>query len=140
MTTSVDTNVIVALWWTADPLNQAAARLLKTARKRGPLIVVAPVFAELMGDPQRTEAELDRFLGEAGIAVEWAFEDALWRDAGRAYQSYIQRRRSSSSSFPRRILADFLIGAHASRRGYALLTLDKRLYAAAFPKLHIISA
>ncbi|HZB89667.1 MAG TPA: type II toxin-antitoxin system VapC family toxin [Terracidiphilus sp.] len=139
MTTSIDTNIVVALWWTADPLNQAVAKMLHTARKRGPLVVSAPVYAELMGDPSRTEADLERFAQDAGITIEWNFEEELWRDAGRTYQSYIRRRRLAVESFPRRILTDFLIGAHALSRGYALLTLDKRLYAAAFPRLRIIS-
>ncbi len=140
MTVSIDTNVIVALWWNVDPLNHAAVHLLTTARKRGPLVVSAPVFAELLGDPKRSEANLDRFLEETGIVVEWPFEESLWRQAGLAYQSYVRRRRITAGSFPRRILADFLIGAHALTRGYTLLTLDKRLYSAAFPKLRLISA
>jgi predicted nucleic acid-binding protein len=36
---------------------------------------------------------------------------------------------------PRRILADFLIGAHAQKRGYRLLTLDEGFYPTAFPRL-----
>jgi predicted nucleic acid-binding protein len=35
----------------------------------------------------------------------------------------------------RRILPDFLIGAHAVVRGYRLLPLDERLYRSAFPAL-----
>ena len=139
MTTSIDTNVIVALWWNVDSLNHVAAHLLKTARNRGPLVISAPVFAELLGDPQRSEAKLSRFLEEVDIAIEWLFEEPLWREAGRAYQSYVRRRRLVSGAFPRRILTDFLIGAHAQSRGYTLLTLDKRLYSAAFPELQVIS-
>jgi predicted nucleic acid-binding protein len=37
----------------------------------------------------------------------------------------------------RRILADFLIGAYAAVHRYRLLTLDQRLYRAAFPKREI---
>jgi AbrB family looped-hinge helix DNA binding protein len=37
----------------------------------------------------------------------------------------------------RRILAEFLIGAHAHARGDRLLTLDERAYRAAFPALAI---
>jgi predicted nucleic acid-binding protein len=40
---------------------------------------------------------------------------------------------------PRRILTDFLIGAHALVRGFTLLTFDQRLYAAAFPELNILA-
>lgn len=140
MTTSIDSNVIVALWWRSDPLNQDAARVLEQAHRRGPLTIAAPVYAELMGDPARTEFDLNEFLGESRISVEWVMEEEIWREAGRAYRGYIQRRWSSSKSLPRRILSDFLIGAHASIRGYTLLTLDQRLYAAAFPTLSIASS
>jgi predicted nucleic acid-binding protein len=41
---------------------------------------------------------------------------------------------------PRRILADFLIGAHAVVSGYKLLTLDAGIYQTSFPKLKIATA
>jgi predicted nucleic acid-binding protein len=63
--------------------------------------------------------------------------EPVWRSAGRAFQSYAERLRKQRDSGTRRILADFLIGAHALTRGYRLLTLDERLYQAAFPKLTI---
>jgi hypothetical protein len=34
-------------------------------------VVSAPVFAELMADPGRTESFVSSFLEETGIAVEW---------------------------------------------------------------------
>jgi predicted nucleic acid-binding protein len=40
---------------------------------------------------------------------------------------------------PRRILADFLIGAHALVKGYTLLTLDEGMYRAAYPRLGIVT-
>lgn len=40
---------------------------------------------------------------------------------------------------PRRILADFLIGAHALHSGYRLLTLDDRFYRTAFPRLSLLT-
>lgn len=39
----------------------------------------------------------------------------------------------------RRILADFLIGAHALVKGYTLLTLDEGMYRAAYPRLGIVT-
>jgi predicted nucleic acid-binding protein len=139
MTSSIDTNSIVALWWQGDAFNQVASQILSKARKAGPLVLSAPVYAELMGDPARSEKELDEFLLETEIHIDWALEEEIWRAAGRAYKGYVQRRRASVGAIPR-MLTDFLIGAHAFVRGYALLTLDKRLYAAAFPKLRIVPA
>ena len=43
------------------------------------------------------------------------------------------------ASPPRRILADFLIGAHALDRGASLATMDEEHYRTAFPKLDLIT-
>jgi predicted nucleic acid-binding protein len=139
MTTALDTNVIVALWYEDDALNSTAQSAMDAALARGSLITAAPVFAELLASPGRTEAFVDYFLREAGIAVDWNIDEQVWRTAGRAYQKYAHGRRKQRDLGPRRILADFVIGAHALRRGYRLLTLDDRLYRAAFPRLSIVS-
>jgi predicted nucleic acid-binding protein len=135
MTTAIDTNVIIALWDADSTLNTTAEAALEAAFRRGNLVVAAPVFAELLAAPGRTESFVNRFLDETGIAVDWDLNEAVWRSAGRAFQAYAERRRKQRTAEARRILADFLIGAHAEVRGYRLLTLDERLYRAAFPKL-----
>ena len=139
MTTTIDTNVVIALW-DADPsLNLAAERALEAAFLRGNLVVAAPVFAELLAAPGRTESFINRFLDETGIAIDWDLDEPIWRCAGRAFQAYAERRRKQRVSEPRRILADFLIGAHAEAHNYRLLTLDERVYRVAFPMLAIES-
>jgi len=139
MTTAVDTNVIVALWDRDTKLNSAAQLALDAALGRGGLIIAAPVFAELMACPGRDEAFLDMFCREAGTAIDWNLDEAIWRTAGRAFQAYAARRRRHGESGPRRILADFVIGAHAVQKGFSLLTLDDRLYRSAFPSLKIVT-
>ncbi len=138
MTTAIDTNVIVALWDRDPALSLAAQSALDAALSHGGLVTGAPVFAELMAAPGRTETFLDTFFKETGIVVEWNLQEAVWRAAGQAFQKYAARRREKPASGPRRILADFLIGAHAAERGYRLLTLDDRLYRAAFPGLTLV--
>jgi len=137
MTTAIDTNVIVALWDADVAVSIAAEAALEAAFRRGNLVIAAPVFAELLAAPGRTEAFVNRFLDETGVAVDWELGEAVWRSAGRAFQSYVERRRKHRGLEARRILADFLVGAHSEVRGYRLLTLDERLYRAAFPKLTI---
>ncbi len=137
MTTAVDTNVVIALWDKDPALSLAAETALEKAFARGNLVVSAPVFAELIAAPGRTESFVSSFLEETGIAIDWDLGEAVWRSAGRAFQSYAERRRKQRDSGARRILADFLIGAHALIRGYRLLTLDERLYRTAFPGLTI---
>ena len=137
MTTAIDTNVVIALWDKDATLSRAAETALETAFARGNLVVAGPVFAELIAAPGRTEKFVSSFLDETGIGVDWDLGESVWRSAGRAFQSYAERRRKQHDSGARRILADFLIGAHAHIRSYRLLTLDERLYRAAFPTLTI---
>jgi predicted nucleic acid-binding protein len=138
MKAAVDTNVLVALWDKDDSLNTLALAAFERAQAFGGLVVPAPVYAELLALPGRTESFLDRFFTETGIYIDWRLDETVWRTAGRAFQSYVRRRSRQAGAGPRRILADFLIGAYACVRGYQLLTLDARLYRAAFPELHVI--
>jgi predicted nucleic acid-binding protein len=137
MTTALDTNVLIALWDRDSALSSAAESALDSALRVGDLILSAPVFSELMAAPGRDERFLDVFLLDTGIAVDWDLDQATWRSAGRAYQAYASERKKQREAGPRRILADFLIGAHALRRGFRLLTLDDHIYRRAFPGLSI---
>jgi predicted nucleic acid-binding protein len=139
MTTAVDTNVLVALWDTDDALNRHAQRALDEAQSRGALVISAPVFAELVAYPARNARFVDTFLNETGVAVEWNLDESVWRLSAEAFQKYASRRRKQREIGPRRILADFLIGAHAQRSGYRLLTMDQGIYQAAFPRLMLVS-
>lgn len=138
MNTAIDTNVIVALWDRDNTLNTIAQQVLEVALSRGQLVVAAPVFAELLACPGRDEPFLAAFFSDTGITVEWVLDEAIWRAAGLAFQAYAARRRKQHDSGPRRILADFLIGAHALQRKYHLLTLDDSVYRTAFPALKIV--
>ena len=137
MITAIDTNVIIALWNRDEALSSATQAALDAALAQGSLVICGPVFAELLAAPLRTEAFLNSFFADTGISIEWELTEEIWRAAGRSFQKYAARRRKHGDSGPRRILADFLIGAHASERGYRLLTLDERLYRAAFPRITI---
>jgi predicted nucleic acid-binding protein len=137
MTTAIDTNVVVALWNEDDALNRAAQAALQAAERRGRLVICGAVYAELLGAPGRDTAFVDKFCLETGIAVEWDLGESVWRLAGTAFQSYAARRRKQKGAEARRLLADFVIGAHALVSGYRLLTLDARMYQASFPRLVI---
>jgi predicted nucleic acid-binding protein len=140
MTTfSLDSNILVALWDDTDALNIPARKCLDRARSLGRMKISGPVHGELVGHPSRSVAEIDSFLSITGIETDWDFEEAVWRAAGIAFKGYVRRRLASTGSLPRRILTDFLVGAHASVRGYTLLTLDGRLYKAAFPGIRTVS-
>jgi hypothetical protein len=135
MTTAIDTNVLVALWDADVSLHGLAREALDEALGRGSLVISGTVYAELLGAPKRSEAFLDKFCEETGIGVEWELSEHIWKAAGRAFQSYATRRKKQQERAPRRILANFLIGAHALVNGYKLLTLDAGTYRVSFPKL-----
>ncbi len=139
MTTAIDTNILVALWDEDELRNPTVRPALDVALGRGSLVVAAPVFSELLAYPSRSEAFLDRFFRETGIFVDWNLTEAVWRTAGLAYQAYAVRRRKHRDPGPRRILADFLIGAHALRNDLPLLTLDDRVFRVAFPRLTVVA-
>jgi predicted nucleic acid-binding protein len=137
VTTAIDSNVIIALWDRDPGLSLSAQNALDAAFHRGTLVAAAPVFAELIAAPGRSETFVDSFFEETGIAVDWGLSEQVWRLAGRAFQAYAQRRRRQRDRGVRRILADFVIGGHALANGFRLLTLDEGLYRAAFPSLSI---
>lgn len=137
MTTAIDTNVIVALWDAEDTFHRVARAALDKAFNEGTLVISGAVYAELLAAPGRREAFVDGFCEETGIAVEWELGERVWRATGAAFQSYAARRRRQKGTEPRRILADFLIGAHALVNGYKLLTMDAGVYQASFPRLVI---
>ena len=139
MTTAIDTNIFVALWDEDEPRNPTVRPALDAALGRGSLVVAAPVFSELLAFPSRSEVFLDQFFRETGIFVDWNLSEAVWRTAGLAYQAYAVRRKKHRDPGPRRILADLLIGAHALRNGFPLLTLDDRVFLAAFPHLSVVN-
>lgn len=139
MATAIDTNILVALWDKEEQLSPVVQPALDAALGRGSLVIAAPVYAELLAFPSRNESFLDQFFSDTGIVVDWNLTESVWRAAGRAFQASAIRRRKLRESGPRRILADYLIGAHALQNGHSLLTLDERIYRAAFPRLPLVN-
>jgi predicted nucleic acid-binding protein len=137
MTTAIDTNVIVALLDKSLSDNGQIEEALETAATISVLVIAAPVYAELLAFRGRNEAVLDLFLANTDIQVDWDIDEPAWRLAGLAHQAFAQRRRKQKADIPRRLLTDFIIGAHALANNYSLLTLDQRHYRAAFPKLKL---
>jgi hypothetical protein len=70
MTTSVDTNVFVALWHPDNSLNTIAKSAMDNELVRGNLVISPPGLAELMASRKRRESFVDYFLNQAGIAVD----------------------------------------------------------------------
>jgi predicted nucleic acid-binding protein len=140
MTVAIDTNVISGLWSGLPALSTPARVSLQRAGQRDALVIAPVVYAELAAAPGRDLAAVDAFLRDAGIDVDWDLDREVWRLAALAYRGYAERRRRErGGAESRRILADFVIGAHAEQMADALLTFDRRIYRAAFPSLTIIT-
>jgi len=69
--------------------------------------------------------------------VDFQLGEPVWVDAGRRYWRYAGHRRKSGSG-PKRLLADFLIGAHALLQADRLMSLDPIRYKHYFPELKLV--
>ncbi|MEO8028736.1 MAG: PIN domain-containing protein [Bryobacteraceae bacterium] len=137
MRTAIDANVISAVW-SVEPLITEMIDLLDAVQAEGGLVICGPVYAELLAHPRATREFVDRFLADNDIAVEFALHEDIWIAAGEAYAAYARRRRKSDGGEPRRLLVDFVIGAHALIRADRLATPDRSHYANAFPQLTLL--
>jgi predicted nucleic acid-binding protein len=140
MRTAVDTNVVSAVW-SREPLATRAAARLGAAHQEGGLVISAVVYAELLAHPNATPAFVDGFLTATNIVIDFSLDESVWRDIGRRFAAYAERRRRrrSSGGTPKRLLVDFLIGAHALLRADRLLTLDGGRYSQDFPNLVLLA-
>ncbi|MHB8986869.1 MAG: type II toxin-antitoxin system VapC family toxin [Eubacteriales bacterium] len=146
MRTSVDTNVLIVLL-RGKPEEQAqlVADALTDYDRQGQLLICPPVWSELkilIG-----ERKLNSFLKDNRVLVDWDLSPEIWSEAAGAFSRYLENRRRSGSlhycsgcgkeivvecprcakpqGFPRHVLPDFLICAHALYRADVLLTADK---------------
>src|SRR5258708_12664022 len=71
MNTSIDTNILAALWNVDEAQNLAVKKALLASQAAGKLVICGAVYAELLASPARNEEFLDDFCAKASIGVEW---------------------------------------------------------------------
>lgn len=137
MRTAIDTNVFSAIW-SNEPSARKAIEQLVEARLEGALLISPVVFAELHAYPGATAAYVRDFLEATEVAVDYRLEERVWAETGLRFARYAARRRQSSGANPKRLLADFLIGAHALVQADRLMTLDPQRYCQDFPEVRLL--
>jgi predicted nucleic acid-binding protein len=131
MITAVDTNVLLDILVPNETFYDASVRSLENAAAEGSLVVCDLVYAELCTH-FNTQSECDRFLRANEIRVEALNREAHFL-ASRVWRAY--RKQGGQRA---RILADFLIGAHARVQASRLLSRDRGFYGKLFPALSLI--
>jgi predicted nucleic acid-binding protein len=137
MRTAIDSNVFSAIW-SGETSQQRMRMQLRQARSDGALLISPFVFAELLAYPGASLAFVQDFLNATGVAIDYQLEERVWSETGLRFARYAERRRKSVGDSPRRLLADFLIGAHALVQADRLLTLDPEVYRRDYPEVVLL--
>lgn len=131
MITAIDTNILLDILIPNEDFYEASASALQDAADEGALAIGDIVYAELCIHFE-TQRECDAFLDSNQIRVQALTREASFL-ASRAWRTY--RRQGGKRT---RILADFLIGAHARIQATRLLSRDRGFYHKMFPSLALL--
>ena len=128
MISAVDTSVLLDVFVAGAPHHARSQEWLTTAYDSGAILVCDVVYAELV-PAFGNRSSLDEALRVINATIS-PIDTAIAFEAGMRWLRYRQ------AGGPReRIIADFLIGAHASARADTFLTRDRGFYGTYFPEL-----
>jgi len=131
MITAIDTNVLLDILIPNEVFCSRSLRSVDDATTEGTLVICDLVYAELcIHFP--SQRECDEFLDATDIRVE-PLDRAAHFLASRIWRKYRQQGGPRS-----RILADFLVGAHAQMQATRLLSRDRGFYRKLFPALQVV--
>lgn len=129
MITAVDANVLLDIFTASDRHGPQSKERLVAAYDAGAIVVSDVVYAELV-PAFRDRAALDSALLELGATLSPI-------DSSIAFEAGLRWKRYRAAGGPRnRIIADFLIGAHAMAVADVFLTRDRGFFSSYFPELY----
>ncbi|WP_176786977.1 type II toxin-antitoxin system VapC family toxin [Sphingomonas sp. NFR15] len=127
-----DTNVLIDIRERDPTWHPWSKRALAIAQIADDVAISAIVFGELAAGGSN-EADIASFVADLGISISPVSRRAAFQ-AGHAQRAY-----RAAGGGRDKLLADFLIGAHAFAEGATLLTRDPRRYRRYFPDLLLVT-
>jgi len=131
--TAIDTNVVLDVLSADDRFGPASRGALLDALELGSVMACDVVWAEV-GGWYRTPDQAFEVIERLGIRFA-ALDPEVAAVAGASWVRHRRERRDGSRD---RVIADFLIGAHASMRADRLLSRDRGFYRAHFRRLEVV--
>jgi predicted nucleic acid-binding protein len=132
MTTAVDSSVLIDVFQDEPAWAAKSADALHAASRAGRLVACDVVWAEVAGR-FGSAAAAAAAMSTLGIDFD-PLDEAAAVGAGLLWRTF----RESGGSRRDRVVADFMIGAHALHKADSLLTRDRGYYRRYFKRLKLI--